>query len=450
MNRSTRRALAAAGVVLAGVTVAQGSALAEAPYGVRHQAPHGVAIGTRLAAQTDPAVRLIQTEYAARVTVPTAGARTSFTALFAKARQHAKAGRIPSDHQSQVKWVLRTARSNVGRYFAPARPARTVKVSSLGLCTGWWVTPQGHMVTAAHCVGATKAELRKTFAAQALPKINNGDVKGFLKQIMGIAQPDDELVRLATAVFTRFNTETMRVTGLRQSVGVAGALPGGGMDRSVKVTPVALVARGRSYPGEDFALLKMAGVKNLPTVPLGDDVDVRVGDTLYINGFPGLVSISTQIFNLRSRLYPALTEGAYNAKRTTVLGVPYIQAQAPSYRGNSGGPVFSQEGKVIGTLIAGSVDPATGESAENHSFILPVSIIKKRLAAAGVDASRSQTSLVYNDALDDFFAQRFKAALPKFRKAQRLYPQHPYVASYIGDTKRAIAAGKDRTPKAKA
>jgi hypothetical protein len=56
-----------------------------------------VAIGTRLAAQTDPAVRLIQTEYAARVTVPTASARTSFTALFAKAKQHAKAGRIPSD-----------------------------------------------------------------------------------------------------------------------------------------------------------------------------------------------------------------------------------------------------------------------------------------------------------------------------------------------------------------
>ena len=384
------------------------------------------------------------------MTVPTASEKKSFAALFTKARQHSKAGRIPSDHQSQMKWVLRAARSNVGRYLAPARPARTVKVSSLGLCTGWWVTPNGHMVTAAHCVGATKTQLRKIFAAQALPKINNGDVKGFLKQIMGIAQPDDELVELATAMFTRFNTETMRVTGLRRSIGVAGALSGGGMDKTAKVTPVALVARGRNYPGEDFALLKMAGAKNLPTVPLGNDVDVRVGDTLYINGFPGLVSVSAQIFDLRSRLYPALTEGAYNAKRTTVLGVPYIQAQAPSYRGNSGGPVFSQEGRVVGTLIAGSVDPVTGESAENHSFILPVSIIRKRLAAAGVSASQSQTSLLYNDALNDFFAKRFRAALPKFRKTQRLYPQHPYVASYIGDTKRAIAAGKDRTPKTKA
>jgi serine protease Do len=109
--------------------------------------------------------------------------------------------------------------------------------------------------------------------------------------------------------------------------------------------------------------------------------------------------------------------------------------------------VFSAEGKVIGTLIAGSVDPATGQITENHSFILPVSVIRKRLAAAGVTASSSATTRVYDSALDDFFADRYKAALPKFRKVRALYPAHPYVASYIGDSLKAIAAGRDRTPK---
>ena len=108
-------------------------------------------------------------------------------------------GVVQSDHQSQVKWVVWTARSNVGRCFAPAKPARTIKVSSLGLCTGWWVTPQGHRGDRRTLRrGQARPSLRKTFAAQALPI--SGEVRGFLKQIMRIAQPDDELVRLATAV----------------------------------------------------------------------------------------------------------------------------------------------------------------------------------------------------------------------------------------------------------
>ncbi|WP_262847631.1 serine protease [Sphaerisporangium corydalis] len=379
------------------------------------------------------------------MSVPTAKPTKALDGLFAQAAKHAKAGRIPSDHQSQVKWVLRTARSNVDRYLAPARPLRSVKAISGGWCTGWWVTPNGYMVTGAHCVYQTRAGLRTYFATNVLPTINTTDVKGFLKSIMQVAQPDDELVKLADTVFTRFNTKKMRVTGIKKFLSVVAPLPGGGMDKTAKVTPVTLVAKGRVYPGEDFALLKMAGARNLPTVPLGRDVDVQVGDILYINGFPGLIT-NSPIFNLRSKLYPALTEGAYNAKRTTVLGVPYIQAQAPSYHGNSGGPVFNADGKVIGILIAGSVSE-TGETAENHSFILPVSIIHKRLTAAHVTARESSTTHVYNSALDDFFAARYKAALPKFRQVSRLYPAHPYVAQYIVNTQRAITAGKDRTPK---
>ncbi|WP_248966122.1 trypsin-like peptidase domain-containing protein [Sphaerisporangium perillae] len=439
MRTSLRRVVATAGVALAGITVS--------PVMSQAEASRGVAVGTRLAARSDPAVQLIQTDYSATVIVPAPRANKYFTALFTKAARHAKAGRIPADHQSQVKWVLRTAASNVGRYLTPVTPNRSVKVGAPSLCTGWWVTPDGYMVTGAHCVGSTKAVLRQRFAANVLPAITTKEVQGFLKSISKVAQPDDELIRLATTMFGRFNGQKMRVTGLRRSIVVVSPLPGGGMDKTAKITPLTLVAKGRDYPGEDFALLKMAGGRNLPTLALGRDTDVRVGDPLYINGFPGLVTTSADIFDLRSRLYPALTEGAYNARRTTVLGVPYIQAQAPSYHGNSGGPVLDEEGRVIGTLIAGSVDRTTGETAENHSFILPVGIIRKRLAAARVTPSASPTSRLYNAALDDFFADRYKAALPRFRQVLKLYPAHPYVASYIQDAKRAIAAGKDRTPR---
>ncbi|GIH92694.1 serine protease [Planobispora siamensis] len=440
MGNSLRRRLAA-GLAVTGVVISPGLVAGEA---LAAGAPPGdVAVGTRLAAESDPAVQLIALDYTATVVVPRAGPRRTFAALQAQAERHAKAKRIPGDRQSQMKWVLRKAAADVDRYLRPAGDDRRVRSGYGGFCTGWWITSDGYMVTGSHCVGSPKAALRQGFAGKALPKIGDGDVRTFLKEISQVAQADDELIRLTRNMFDRFNVKHMRVTGLKRYISLVSPLPGGGMDRTAKIRPLKLVARGRDYPGEDFALLKLAGARNLPTVPLGRDTDVRVGDTLYINGFPGLITSST-VFDLRSKLYPALTEGAYNAKRTTVWNVPYIQAQAPSYKGNSGGPVFSREGKVVGMLIAGSPEPDGGVT-ENHSFILPVNIVRKRLAAAGVTARQSLTSRVYDSALDDFFAHRYRAALPKFRKVHALYPAHPYVAGYIADSRKAIAAGKDRT-----
>lgn len=384
-----------------------------------------VAVGTRLAAQTDPAVRLITADYAAKLVVPSARPNKAFFGLVAKAKRHAKLGHIPADAQSQLKWVLRVAAAKPARYLRAAGPNRTLSTDITSLCTGWWITPNGYMVTGAHCVTTAPAVLRQEFAQQALPKLNQADTAALLKG----TQPDAELVNLASTMFATFNGQHLRVTSPRVGYAV--------VDASAKGKPVLsrlnLVTKGTPYPGEDFALLKKPGARNLPTVPLGRDGDVRIGDNLYINGFPGLIT-NSPVFNFRSKLYPSLTEGAYNAIRTTVLGVPYLQSQAPSYHGNSGGPVFDRDGKVIGILIAGSVDAQTKAEAENHSFILPVGIVRKRLAAVGVKPVESVTTRVYNAALADYFAGRYRAALPKFRKVQALYPAHPYVGGFITDT----------------
>jgi hypothetical protein len=439
-RRPILRFVAVTGAILAGTTVAQGHVLAES--GKPNTKPGDVAIGTRLAARSDPAVALIGLQYKATVVVPMPTTTKAFDALTAKARKHAKAGRIPADRQSQIKWILRTALSDAGRYLKPAKKTISLKNRSLGgYCTGWWITPNGYMVTGAHCVSVSKTALRQGLAEQALPAVNAQQVKGYLKSIAGVAQPDGEMALLAQTLFGEFNTKHMRVTGVQRRIGIVRALPGGERDTTSVITPLRLVASGQDYPGEDFALLKLNGAKNLPTVPLGDDADVQVGDELYINGFPGVITKNPN-FNAKSKLYPALTQGAFNARRTSVKGVPYIQAQAPSYGGNSGGPVFDKHGRVIGTLIAG-----TGDDQENQSYILPVGVIKKHLAAARVKPAQSRTSRLYGAALDDFFARRYRAALPKFRQVRELYPAHPYVATYIADTRKAITAGKDRTPK---
>ncbi|WP_431919257.1 trypsin-like peptidase domain-containing protein [Nonomuraea jabiensis] len=404
-----------------------------------------VPVGTWLAARTQPAVQLTSFTYTGTVAVPTSTLnQTAFNRLVEQATATVASGKISSDERSIAKWLFQQIAADVDTYLASTTPERTVEAEVGGLCTGWWVTPDGYMVTGAHCVQVGETELSQLFAQQALAKFNKQDAKEIISGLRGL-EADEEIVKLAQQIYVTFNTNHMQLRNLKQSLSVVQSLPGGGVDKTAKPVPAELVSVGESYPGKDFALLKVNGQQNLPTVPLGDDSDVRTGDTLYISGFPGLVT-NTPFFSLESKLEPALTEGPYNAKRTTQTGVPYIQTQAPSYHGNSGGPVFSKDGKVIGMLIAGTVSD-NGEASESESFVLPVGIIKEKLGEKNIKPAQTTTTTRYNEALNDFFRHYYADSLPKFREVQALFPNHPYVAKYISDAQQAISAGKDESPK---
>lgn len=430
------RFTAVTGLVLAGVLALPGVAMAK-PKDL------DIPVGTWLAARTHPAVQLTSVSYTADVAVPTPVANLeAIRGLTQQGVAAVQSGKISSDENSIYRWVVQQMAKEPGRYFSPGAPERVVEATAGGLCTGWWVTPDGYMVTAAHCVGQEEDELAQTFATQALTKINEKDAADLISSLGDIAS-DDEIVRTAAKIFQIWNADNIKIRNVQSSLSLLQSLPGGGVDKTAKAVPIELVAKGTVYPGKDIAILKANGQNNLPTVPLGQDSDVRVGDTLYISGFPGTVT-QTSIFNIESKLDPAFTEGPYNASRQTPEGVPYIQTQAPSYPGNSGGPVFSKDGKVIGILVGGLIQQ-DGGSTEGESFVLPVSIVREKLNEKNIKSAESVTTKAYNEALDLFFKNHYSDALPKFREVQALQPNHPYVAKYITDSQQAITAGKDES-----
>lgn len=430
------RFTAVTGLVLAGVLALPGVAMAK-PKDL------DIPVGTWLAARTHPAVQLTSVSYTADVAVPTPVANLeAIRGLTQQGVAAVQSGKISSDENSIYRWVVQQMAKEPGRYFSPGAPERVVEATAGGLCTGWWVTPDGYMVTAAHCVGQEESELAQTFATQALTKINEKDAADLVSSLGDIAS-DDEIVRTAAKIFQIWNADNIKIRNVQSSLSLLQSLPGGGVDKTAKTVPIELVAKGTVYPGKDIAILKANGQNNLPTVPLGQDSDVRVGDTLYISGFPGTVT-QTSIFNIESKLDPAFTEGPYNASRQTPEGVPYIQTQAPSYPGNSGGPVFSKDGNVIGILVGGLIQQ-DGGSTEGESFVLPVSIVKEKLNEKNIKSAESVTTKAYNEALDLFFKNHYSDALPKFREVQALQPNHPYVAKYITDSQQAITAGKDES-----
>jgi len=92
----------------------------------------------------------------------------------------------------------------------------------------------------------------------------------------------------------------------------------------------------------DLALLKVDAGFDLPSVAFGDSDKVRVGDWVLAVGNP---------FGFGN----TVTAGIISARQRDINAGPYdnfLQTDAPINRGNSGGPLFDLDGKVIGINTA--------------------------------------------------------------------------------------------------
>ena len=94
-------------------------------------------------------------------------------------------------------------------------------------------------------------------------------------------------------------------------------------------------------PKTDIALLKVDSAKPLPFVTFGDSDAMREGDWVMAMGNPLGQGFSTSV-------------GIVSARNRELSGTydDYIQTDAAINRGNSGGPLFNMDGKVVGVNTA--------------------------------------------------------------------------------------------------
>ena len=120
-------------------------------------------------------------------------------------------------------------------------------------------------------------------------------------------------------------------------------------------------------PQTDVAVLKIDG-KNLPTVPLGDDMKARVGEWVLAIGNPlqldftvtaGIISAKERANELRD----------LNTNRYAIQD--FIQTDAAINPGNSGGPLVNTRGEVIG--INSAIASPTGTYA-GYGFAIPITL----------------------------------------------------------------------------
>jgi len=122
----------------------------------------------------------------------------------------------------------------------------------------------------------------------------------------------------------------------------------------------------------DVAVLRI-DAHDLPTVPLGDPSDTRVGDWVVAIGSPfGFEnSVTAGIVSAKSRSLP--DEGY----------VPFIQTDVAINPGNSGGPLLNLKGEVVG--INSQIYSQSG-GYQGLSFAIPINVaahVKDQLLAHG-------------------------------------------------------------------
>ena len=122
-----------------------------------------------------------------------------------------------------------------------------------------------------------------------------------------------------------------------------------------------------SDPQTDLALLKIDAERPLPALTLGDSDAAEVGDWVMAVGNP---------FGLGG----TVTAGIISARGRNIQAGPYddfLQIDASINRGNSGGPLFDLDGKVIGVNTA--IFSPNGGSV-GIGFAIPSNMVKSVIA----------------------------------------------------------------------
>jgi S1-C subfamily serine protease len=175
--------------------------------------------------------------------------------------------------------------------------------------------------------------------------------------------------------------------------------------------------------------------RNLPALRVGDSAPVRVGDGLWIVGFPSVTTVRDEVLGgwvlKDADLEATLNPGTVTSVGSDPKGRPRLVTDAAVYRGNEGGPAISRgDGSAIGLVL-----PAGG--SEETKGILPIDTIKEFVGEAGVafdGGGDFQTA--YRRALDSIEEGRFEDAKGDLAFASQLFPNYPDLIRLIAEAER--------------
>jgi serine protease Do len=339
---------------------------------------------------------------------------------------------------------IRTFCASVDKYMRQGTETVTRDLDITMMGSGFIITPDGYVITNAHVVDENDDDTKKNFVQQAFQEILEKDVAD-LEKTMGRKMTEDEAKALTDADSWYFS-QSLQIGDISKAFSVVFGISGDKGRIVPQVIPAKLVMQGKPIPGKDVAILKLQGKHTYPTIRIGDDQSMRVGDQVYVLGYPAVATFHPLISE-ESVSEASLTRGLVSAKKNMKDGWEVLQIDAAITHGNSGGPVMNDQGEVIGLATFGSIDQQRGQEVQGMNFIVPATIVEEFIRKADIDPKMSDISLTYEEGMDLYDKARYKKALEKFEEVKDMNGSFPFIDKFIADTQKKIDKGLDKEPK---
>ena len=397
----------------------------------------------QIAERNKPGTVMIQATYKGTVSaIQPEIDESSLAVLAQQVKDMVTQGTITQDQFWNV--YIMTFCRDVDKYMMRGTQRVSKELNTTMVGSGFIVTPDGYVITNAHVVDENDNDTKQTFVQQAFQEIMDDDVK-VLEDAMGRKMTDEESKALKDANSWYFS-QTMEVGNIKKEFSVVFGISGDKGKIVPMIIPAKLVTQGNPIPGKDVAILKLTKKHTYPTIRMGDDKALRVGDQVYVLGYPAVATFHPLISE-ESISEASLTRGLVSAKKNMKDGWEVLQTDASITHGNSGGPVMNEQGEVVGLATFGSIDYQRQAEVQGMNFNVPSTIVQEFIKKAKIDPEMSDISLVYEDAMSLFDKSRYKKALEKFQEVKEMNSSFPFIDKMINDTEKNIEKGLDKEPK---
>jgi S1-C subfamily serine protease len=341
----------------------------------------------------------------------------------------------------------------------PGKGQYNVPVKNQGsFGSGFIFTPDGYIMTNAH-VGTsqlTKSQFVASVAQTVATSVFQSDKKINTQQLQANWLQAYLQFLQANGNFGNEQTQILVLFGQYQYAGPVKDLVAKGVYADLKAAGIV--------GAKDVAVLKVNVDAKLPTVAFGDSDSVagHLGEQVVVVGYPGMItnaggniafqSAAGGMTSTLESIVPTATAGIASAIKPLVGpssslqgSFNYIQTDAAIHHGNSGGPAFDAQGKVVGLATLGVGDPmdpnASGMSG--IGFLVPINIAEEYSNQVNAKNVQGPIDTYWAQGLDYYWGHHYSAAVEQFEKVRALYPTHPYAASFISLSQNAIARGED-------
>lgn len=339
---------------------------------------------------------------------------------------------------------LMTFSKNIEQYMTKGTERVSKELNTTMMGSGFIITPDGYVVTNAHVIDENDGDTKRGFAEQAFMEILQADMRT-IQSAMKRKMTDEEAQAFKEA-YSWYYSQTIEVGNIKKEFSVVLGISGDKGKIMPMIIPAKIVTQGKPIPGKDVAILKLQKKHIYPTIRIGDDKAMRVGDAVYVLGYPAVATFNP-LLSTETVSEATLTRGLVSAKKNMKDGWEVLQIDAAITHGNSGGPVMNEQGEVIGLATFVSVDELRKQQVQGMNFMVPTTILNEFVDKAKIKPEMSDISLAYEEAMDMFDKARYKKALEKFKVVKDMNPSFPFIDSHLSQTQKNIDKGLDKEPK---